>query len=210
MKRSSAQITIIYLLVGITWIWVSDAISTPEIFADPATFQSVKGIGYVIVTGLLMFVYLRKNEDDNIEAAERSVEANLKHSAQLEENNARITDMLESVNDGFIALDENWTITYWNKEAERILSIPRESVVGHNFWVRFPNMSSFKFRNYYLKAAEDQKSYRFKEYFETRNMWLEFTVCPSEKGLSIFFHDITQIKFLNKERKKRMAELATT
>ena len=38
--------------------------------------------------------------------------------------------ILESIGDGFFAVDQEWTVTYWNNKAEEILGMPREKIVG--------------------------------------------------------------------------------
>jgi PAS domain-containing protein len=54
----------------------------------------------------------------------------LKTQKQLDEYHYRISDILESITDGFIALNRDWRVTYWNKEAERLLRMPRKHIIG--------------------------------------------------------------------------------
>jgi PAS domain-containing protein len=54
--------------------------------------------------------------------------------AQAEDARKRITSILESITDGFFALDSQWQITYLNKRAEQLLRRKREDLLGKNMW----------------------------------------------------------------------------
>ena len=49
---------------------------------------------------------------------------------QLEVYHKKVTNILESITDGFFAVDHQWKVTYWNREAERILIKSREEMMG--------------------------------------------------------------------------------
>ena len=110
---------------------------------------------------------------------------------ELEEKNQRILNILESVTDGFLAIDRNFTVTYWNKEAEHILNNSRDMILGKNLWDLFPGAIHQKFYSEYQRALTENISVRFQEYLEEIQSWLELTAYPSEEGLSIFFRDIS-------------------
>ncbi len=111
---------------------------------------------------------------------------------QIDQYNQRISTILESITDGFFALDRNWTISYYNKEAELILGMKRDDVIGKNLWDIFPNAINEKFYPEYLRALNTQTSVRFNEYLSSMNMWVEVTAYPSGDGLSVYFKDTTQ------------------
>lgn len=111
---------------------------------------------------------------------------------QLELYHQQISTILESIADGFFAVDQNWTVTYWNKEAENILNISRGNMMGKNLWEMYPEAITLKFYPAYHKAMSEQVSIRFEEYLPSTNIWLEVTVNPSNDGLSVYFKDITQ------------------
>jgi PAS domain S-box-containing protein len=111
---------------------------------------------------------------------------------ELDRNNQRIATILDSITDGFIAFDRNWTITYFNREAELVLGLTRDAVIGRNVWEVFPNAKNEKFYPEYHRALSDQVSVRFNEYLSTENKWLEVTAYPSGDGLAAYFKDITE------------------
>ena len=46
--------------------------------------------------------------------------------------------ILESITDGFVALDREWRYTHINAEAERINGVPRGEQIGKTLWEVFP------------------------------------------------------------------------
>jgi len=102
--------------------------------------------------------------------------------------------ILESIGDGFYALDENWIFTYWNKGAEVFLGRMRDQVVGKNIWVEYPDIVNTIFYTYYQKAFKEKTIQQFEAYYETLNVWAEVSVYPSALGLSVYFRNITERK----------------
>ena len=103
--------------------------------------------------------------------------------------------ILESIGDGFYAVDKNWTVTYWNKEGEILLGRKREDMVGKNLWEEYPDTIGSVTDTNYRKALNENKSQHYERFNETLNRWAEISVYPSPNGLSIFFKDITERKF---------------
>lgn len=126
--------------------------------------------------------------------------AQVKYRQELQEHNIRLHNILESIADAFIAVNEKWEITFWNKRAEFITQRPREKTIGKNLWDLFPPTSYSVFYEQYLRAKQEQATVHFETFLEERNIWLEVTVSPWGQGLSVFFRDIS-------ERRKREAEL---
>jgi PAS domain S-box-containing protein len=122
--------------------------------------------------------------------------------------------ILESITDGFFTLDKNWIVTYWNKEAERMLYQPRESIVGKNIWETYSETIPLKFYSEAHRSMQDQVAVKFEEFFSPLNLWIEASVYPTAHRLSIFFRDITvrreheiAISDLNEQLNKRAEEL---
>ena len=58
----------------------------------------------------------------------------------LRASESRLQAVLESVSDGFIAVDGDWRFTVFNAAAERLLGHAREAVIGRSAWEVFPQM----------------------------------------------------------------------
>ncbi|RAI87913.1 PAS domain S-box protein [Algoriphagus yeomjeoni] len=121
-----------------------------------------------------------KNIDGRREAAEALQQA-------FEEKN----NILESIGDAFIALDKNWIVTYWNKEAELVLGRKREEMIGEYIWEKYADAIDSDFYRQYHKAQKTGENVSFEEYYSTLNKWFEVAVYPSEEGLSVYFKDVT-------------------
>ena len=162
---------------------------TGDIRNFDAQVISRSGVRYVLnITHLPIII---NNEVVGVCIVGKDVTAVKKAEQQLEIYNRRIFNILDSVTDGFLALDRNYTVTYWNKEAERIVGKTREEAMGRNLWDLYPKAIALKFYSEYERALRENISVRFQEYLEEISGWLELTVYPSEEGLSVFFKDIT-------------------
>ncbi len=122
-------------------------------------------------------------------------ELNLRHyasdldaSRELSEQRKRI---LESITDAFYAVDENWTFTYVNAQAEEFLERPREELLGESLWESFPATVGSRLQDKYETAIEEETTVEFVEYYPPLNRWFEVKAFPFEGGLSVYFDDVT-------------------
>lgn len=127
-------------------------------------------------------------------AVGKDISEKKKQEEALETSNRTLSDTLESIQDGFIAINRDWTISYWNKEAENIIKIKREEVIGKFFWEAFPEALNGKFFHEYNKCVKEQITVRFEEYFSPIEAWLQVIAYPSESGITVYFNDITDKK----------------
>jgi PAS domain S-box-containing protein len=113
--------------------------------------------------------------------------ANEKIIEVLEEKN----QILESIGDAFFAIDKNWTVTYWNKQAEIILGKLKEEIISKNFWSKFPDTIHSEFYVQFHSAMETGQTINFEANYPTIEKWIEVKIYPSDTGLSIYLTDIT-------------------
>ncbi|WP_263784602.1 PAS domain-containing protein [Salinibacter grassmerensis] len=99
--------------------------------------------------------------------------------------------ILESITDAFVALDENWTLTYANAQAETLLERPRDELLGRCVWDEFPEAVGSTFQNKYETAVEEERTVEFLEYYPPLDRWLEVKAFPFDGGLSVYFDDVT-------------------
>ncbi|MFH5832549.1 PAS domain-containing protein [Halalkalibaculum sp. DA384] len=119
---------------------------------------------------------------------------------QLEKAYQENETILESIGDAFFAVDENWIVTYWNKEAEQILDKPKEEIIGKNLWEEYDDAVDLDFYTQYHKAVNENVSVSFEEYYPGVEKWFEVSAYPSKTGLSVYFRDIT-------DKKKRVEKI---
>ena len=123
--------------------------------------------------------------------------------AEAEAAKKEITKILESISDAFVSLDHNWNYTYVNAKAADIFGRRREDLIGRNIWTEFPEGEDQPFYEAYHRAVDDQVSIELQAYYPPYDRWFENRIYPSQDGLSIFFHDIT-------DRKQAEEELRTS
>jgi len=127
--------------------------------------------------------------------------AELAYKETLEEKNRT----LESISDAFYAIDENWTITYFNKEAERILGKRAAQVIGNNIWEEFAPARQTELYSVYKEVMDHKKPKSLEIYYQPLDRWFEVSVYPADSGVSVYFKDITKRKE-NEEKIKQINE----
>jgi PAS domain S-box-containing protein len=115
-------------------------------------------------------------------------------SAEAATQHARATEILESITDAFWATDLDWRFTYVNHHAEKVLGSPREELIGRRIWEAFPESVGTRAHAEMTRALQDRTPRVFEIESRVLDRWLEVHVYPSERGLSIYLHDIGERK----------------
>jgi PAS domain S-box-containing protein len=118
----------------------------------------------------------------------------LEYEKKLKEHNRQLSEILDRIGDGFIALDENARVIYWNRQAEMITGKQREEVLTREIWEGYPEMLHSNFYPYYKKAIETQSPQRYESLLSSDENWYEISLYPSKKGLTGFLKNITERK----------------
>jgi PAS domain S-box-containing protein len=103
---------------------------------------------------------------------------------------------MESISDGFFALDKDLSVTYFNAAASRLLGRKREEVLGRKLFDAFPEARGSVFEERYTQALQDRTAVAFETYFGGKPYvnWYDVRVFPFEEGISVFFQVITERK----------------
>jgi PAS domain S-box-containing protein len=100
--------------------------------------------------------------------------------------------ILESITDGFLALDRDWRITYLNAEAERIIGRPRAELLGRDYWELDPASAGTRLEREFRRAVAEPVSVQFEHYDEPRDRWFEVKAYPwRDGGLAVYFRDVS-------------------
>ncbi len=131
---------------------------------------------------------------------EQKLEALLEESKRLhqkEEDSRKLLEtVLDSITDGFFIVDRSFKILFWNKAAEKILRKNHTELLGKNLWEQFPALSVLRDHPDFETLYEKKQSIRFREYFPAFRVWADVSAYPSEKNISVYFKDVTEIKNL--------------
>jgi len=116
---------------------------------------------------------------------------------ELQRANERMENMLESLTDGFCAVDRDWNITYINGRALQMvapLNKSRDSLVGRRLWDEFEDLHGTSVAADCRRAMEQRITVNKEFFYRRLQCWLDMRVYPSPDGLTLYFQDITARK----------------
>lgn len=145
-------------------------------------------------------------EQRRLEMVQQQQQTNILN-AQIE-----LEQLLDRITDGFIGLDKNLRITFWNKAAEAISGLSAKECIGRMFWDVLPEPSLTIAKEHYNMVVSAGGPLQL-EYFSKRlNRWIEVNSYPSESGISVFFRDVTEQKSFQEqlilEKEKQQKKIA--
>ncbi|WP_133125778.1 sensor histidine kinase [Thalassospira marina] len=113
-------------------------------------------------------------------------------------------EILNSISDNFFALDEHWRFTHVNQQAMEVLGFPAGELLGRSIWDLMPHLrEGFIYSEFHL-ARETGEKREFEYYSDERGRWYADRVYPFERGISVYFTDITRrVKMQDELRQTR-------
>nr|WP_255547549.1 PAS domain S-box protein [Mucilaginibacter sp. dw_454] len=144
----------------------------------------------------------------------RDITARIESEEVVNSKNQQIENILESIADGFIALDKDFCYTYANKRIGEMIGRDPQDLIGKYIWTEFAdavNSPTYKALN---RAASKKEYICNEDYYEPLNLWHENHIYPMpDGGLTVFIRDISvrkkadlQIKQLNENLEKKVVE----
>ena len=118
----------------------------------------------------------------------------LRSEQQLKDYSERIRGILDSITDGFLAVDNDLKVVMWNHIVEKSTGMKSSDVIGKSIMEVYPDIVEKKIYPIYLNALKDHTPVTFESYSERLNIWFESSAYPSQQGLFIYFRDITERK----------------
>ena len=121
---------------------------------------------------------------------------------KLESGKQQVTNILDSIQDGFMALNNFWNFIYVNRCAAEYLGVDVDDLLGQNLWERFPEFTGTVYETRLRKAMGDKQIQHFEASEILKNdHWFDVSVYPSDDGISVYWRDITVRKNLESELK---------
>lgn len=112
----------------------------------------------------------------------------------LAESEEQSRNILESIKDGFFALDFNWRFTYINQAAEHLLDFSTGAKLGKNFWESFPGLADTEFGQLHHRVMHNREAESRTAFYPNHNRWYEVSSYPAKNGITIYFRNITDTK----------------
>lgn len=116
--------------------------------------------------------------------------------------------ILDGIGDGFYAVDRDWRIILFNKEAERHFGRTAGQMLGRKLWELFPGARDTALGKLFVKTMETRETIRS----ETESVifgerWLTYRLFPLGDGMGIVFRDMTDRKRAEEQRDLLIKEL---
>lgn len=113
-----------------------------------------------------------------------------------------------SVISAFIALDRDWKIIYIDGPASPGSARQRQDLTGANFWETFPAIIGTPFDHCYREAVATGKPAEIEAFYPPFQMWLHVSAYPSERGLSLYFRDVSERRLAERNIERERERLA--
>ena len=145
-------------------------------------------------------VFNNNGEHTHWISIERDVTEKKTQEQKLLEVSEKLFFTLESIQDGFYTLDNDWNVSYWNSMVEEISGVTQNEMIGKNIWDVFAgNYSKIMYAKFH-EAKEKNIPIRMEVFSKLKRNWFEINAFPSNLGLTVYFKNI-------KERKKQESAL---
>ncbi len=105
-----------------------------------------------------------------------------------------LENVLNSINDGFFAIDKDFKLTFVNKIFQAIYGNNTIELIGQSFWEVAHIAIQKDFFNQCVLAMSAGVDVSFEEYCTILEKWFLYKVYPTANGASIYFTDITDQK----------------
>ncbi|OEH93112.1 PAS domain-containing sensor histidine kinase [Bacillus solimangrovi] len=134
---------------------------------------------------------------------QKAIEQKLNEQSKLfKQTDFRLGEIVESIVDGFFAVDKNWNFIYVNHRLEEIWGVDREELLDNNVWEVFPSVLGTVCESEYRKSMEDGESVRFQIFYDVLEKYVEIRTFPFTEGMVVYIRNIDeQYKMLEKFKK---------
>ncbi len=109
--------------------------------------------------------------------------------------NQRLARLLTQVTEGIICVDRNWIVTFANEEASRRSRItPADIVNRRSYWEIYPHLIGSELEHFYRDVMRTREKANVEYYSERVDAWINVSVYPTDEGIALYYHDITDRK----------------
>jgi PAS domain S-box-containing protein len=107
----------------------------------------------------------------------------------------RLARLLSQVTEGIIFVDRNWIVTFANEEACLRSRITPADIGGtKTYWEIYPHLLGTNLEQFYRNVMRTGKKGHMEYYSERIDGWIDVSVYPTDEGIALYYHDITDRK----------------
>jgi PAS domain S-box-containing protein len=117
-----------------------------------------------------------------------------------------ISDLIESIPDGFQACDSDFKLTFMNRATESLLERGPKELLGKTIWDQFPALDA-DVEQLLRRVMRVRSTSSCETYYAPRGRWFSFHLNPFREGISVLFRDISERRTVEAERERLICEL---
>jgi PAS domain S-box-containing protein len=125
----------------------------------------------------------------------------------------RLARLLSQITEGIICIDRNWIVTFANEEACHRSRIAPTDIGHRSFWEIYPHLIGTNLEQVYRRVMRTAEKTSVEYYSERIDGWLNVSIYPSDEGIALFYHDITDRKgaeFLRDTSVRQLSQVLET
>jgi PAS domain S-box-containing protein len=96
----------------------------------------------------------------------------------------------ETVSNGFFVVDQNWTVQYWNRAAEKLLGVTAREITGKNLWAELKTVIPPELYRIFPRTLLKESPVHFEEYMGIVGSWFDVIVYHCDDRASVSFKSI--------------------
>lgn len=112
----------------------------------------------------------------------------------LHEERERCVTILESITDGFYAVDMDWRFTYINEEGARLLGREWQALKGQDLWATFPHTVGTPLHTTLQGTMLEGTPGAIEWFSERTEKWFAVRSYPYPGGIAVYIRDISEQK----------------
>jgi PAS domain S-box-containing protein len=113
---------------------------------------------------------------------------------EVQQKTRQINEILDRIDEGFIALDKEFRYTHANKKIGKMTGKDPDSLIGKYIWDEFPGVVGSTTYETFERAFKEQVYICEVDYYGPYELWQENHIYPSEDGIIVFIRDISSQK----------------
>ncbi|HSB92917.1 MAG TPA: PAS domain S-box protein [Flavitalea sp.] len=114
-----------------------------------------------------------------------------------------VEHVLETLPYGLVVLGHDWTVHYWNKNAEKLTGIPVEAALHESVWTKYSKEENPEVWHACHSALSTGKPVQVEVFTKRKQNWTEISIYPCSRAITVYFRDITNLK----QKEQHLAEV---
>lgn len=118
-------------------------------------------------------------------------------------------NILESINVGFVILDQDWRFAYINPRAAVYLGCKAEKLIGRKVWDCLKWLDETEIGEHLRKAQQECRPVSFEFHDSANDQYYNCNIQPAAEGMAVYWVETTKHKLAEREaiRNKRKADI---